>query len=151
MELRSNFVQGIMKSPWLQRILRIVIGLLFVYVGYAKILHADKVAGNLLLLDIFPWCIINIFAMWLVCFEVFIGVLVISGIWLRASSLLLICFCVICLGLISYAIAGDLNIHCGCFVTAPTGPARSWSSLWQEILMLIGCIWLWATTKNVKA
>jgi len=111
-------------------------------------LHSDKVADNLLLLDIFPWGIINIFAVWLVSFEVFIGVVVILGIWLRASSLLLVCFCILCLGLIVYAIANGLNMHCGCFVTAPTGPARNWVSLWQEVLMLAGCVWLYVTTKK---
>ncbi len=151
MKLKSNFIQGIIKSIWVQRILRVVLGILFIYVGYAKILHSSTVAENLMLLDIFPWFIINIIAMWLVCFEVFIGFLVISGVWLRTSSLLLVCFCIICLGLISYAIASGLNIHCGCFVTAPTGPARSWVSLWQEVLVLAGCVWLWITAKSRKA
>ena len=149
MKLRSNFVQGIIKSLWLQRILRVVLGVLFIYVGYAKILHSDKIADNLLLLDILPWSIINIFAVWLVCFEVFIGIVVILGIWLRASSLLLVCLCVMCIGLIVYAVASGLKMHCGCFVTAPTGPARNWVSLWQEVLMLAGCVWLYVTTKKV--
>ena len=145
---QRGFVQGIATGLWSQRLLRIVIGALFFYAGYAKLSHVDKVAENLLLLDIFPWGVINVFAAWMLCFEMCLGVLLIAGVWLRACSGMLVVFCLMCLGLISFAIASDLKMHCGCFVTAPTGPARSWASLGQELFVLIGCVWLLATTTS---
>lgn len=137
-----------MKNILLQRILRIIIGCLFIYVGYVRLKYPHMIAEHLMVLDIFPWALINFFAMWMLCFEVFIGILVISGFWLRSSSLMLIGFCIVCICLISYALLQGLSLHCGCFVTAPTGSPRTWGSLYQEGLMLIGCIGLWMTTRQ---
>ena len=147
MPKESNLIGKVNQNPWTQRMLRIILGALFFYAGYAKLSHSDGVADNLLALNLLPWSTVNFMAMWLVCFEMFIGVLVIAGFWLRPGSMLLIGFCVICLGLICYAIAIGLKLHCGCFVTEATGDSRVWGSLWQEILILLGCIWLFATTK----
>ena len=146
--VQNNSPHNIIMNLWMQRTLRILLGVIFIYAGYAKLDHANIVAENLMLLQILPWGTINIFAMWLLCFEIFVGIFLIIGIWLRALTSLVIGFCVICLGLIVYAIANDLNLHCGCFVTSPTGDARNWGSLWQEGLILLGSIWLWTTTKG---
>ena len=138
----------IIKNIWIQRFLRILFGIIFIYAGYAKLDHVNVVAENLMLLQIIPWTVINIFAMWLLGFEIFIGIILLTGLWLRASSSLLIGFCILCLGLIVFAILSDLNMHCGCFVTSPTGDARDWRSLWAEGLILLGSVWLWVTTKH---
>ena len=132
----------------IQRLLRVLFGVIFIYAGYAKLDHVNVVAENLMLLKIFPWGVINIFAMWLLGFEIFIGVVLLTGLWLRASTSLLMGFCVLCMGLIVFAVADDLSLHCGCFVTSPTGDARDWGSLWAEGLILIGSVWLWITTRS---
>ncbi len=137
-------------SIWLQRFLRIFLGGIFVYVGYKRILMPHMIGEHLMMLGIVPWSLINFMAMWLLCFEIFVGVLVILGIWLRACSLLLILFSSLCIGLISYAVALDIPMHCGCFVTTATGAPRTWGSLWQEGLILFGCVSLWKTTKLQK-
>jgi len=138
---------NISKNLWVQRFLRIVLGVIFIYAGYAKLDHANVVAENLMLLQIIPWSLVNILAMWLLCFEIFAGVILIAGVWLRAISILIIGFCIICVGLIVYAISQDLDMHCGCFVTSPTGAARNWVSLWKEGLILLSSVWLWYTTR----
>jgi uncharacterized membrane protein YphA (DoxX/SURF4 family) len=130
--------------------LRTVIGILFIYVGYSRLQHPNLVAEHLLTLKILPWGMVNFFAMWMLIFEVFIGILVISGIWLRASSVVLIGFSILCTCLISYALINGLSMHCGCFVAAATGKPRTWSSLFQEGIMLLGCIVLLMTTINEK-
>ena len=142
----NRYILTAMKSPWLQRLLRIVIGVMFIYVGYKRIFLPHMVAEHLMILEIFPWSLVNIVALWLLCFEIFVGAFVITGIWLRSCSILLISFCIICLGLISYALAHDISIHCGCFITSATGAPRTWVSLWQEGLILLSCVCLWLTT-----
>lgn len=148
LKLRNNHITIVSNNIWLQRLLRITLGIILIYAGYAKLDHANVVAENLMLLQILPWKVINILAMWLLCFEIFAGILLITGIWLRALTSLVIGFCVICIGLIAYAIAQDLSLHCGCFVTSPTGDERNWVSLWTEVLILLSCIWLWSTTRT---
>jgi uncharacterized membrane protein YphA (DoxX/SURF4 family) len=140
----------ILKNPWFQRLLRIVIGCLFLYVGYARLRYPHMVAEHIMVLGIVPWGLVNFFAMWMLSFEAFAGILILSGVWLRACSIMLVAFCVVCTCLISYALLSGLQLHCGCFVTAATGSARSWASLWQEGLMFAGCFALWKTTDNQK-
>jgi uncharacterized membrane protein YphA (DoxX/SURF4 family) len=137
-------------SRWVHWSLRIILGTLFIYVGYARLQHPHMVAEHLMILDLLPWGLINFFAMWMLCFEVFIGMMIILGIWLRASSIILIGFCILCICLISYALIKDISMHCGCFITTPSGSPRVWDSLWQEGAMLLGCIWLFITTRNIK-
>ena len=145
---QTESIRGFATGVWPQRVLRVVLGMLFFYAGYVKLSHVDVVAENLLLLEIFPWSVINIFAVWMLCFEMLLGVFLIAGVWLRACSGTLAGFSLMCLGLISFAIASDLKMHCGCFVWEATGPARNWVSLWHEGIMLASCLWLWATTKS---
>ncbi len=142
----NKYILIALNSPWPQRLLRIVIGIIFIHVGYKRILIPHMVAEHLMILEIFPWSLINIVAMWLLCFEIFIGAFVITGIWLRSCSILLIGFCIICLGLITYALINNISLHCGCFVTSATGTPRTWGSLWQEGILLLGCVCLWSTT-----
>ena len=137
-----------LNNQWLQLPLRIVIGIIFIYVGLARLRHPNMVAEHLMILKILPWGLINIFTMWMLCFEVFIGIMVITGIWLRASSIILTGFCILCICLISFALIKGIPMHCGCFVTAPTGSPREWASLWQEGLILSVCIALFKTTRN---
>ena len=146
--LQTDSLVKTIKNIWIQRFLRILFGVIFIYAGYAKLDHVNVVAENLMLLQIIPWAVINIFAMWLLGFEIFIGIILLTGLWLRASSTLLMGFSVLCLGLIVFAILSDLNMHCGCYVTSPTGDARDWGSLWAEGLILLGSVWLWVTTKH---
>jgi len=148
LKLLNHYLRNFSRDIWTQRLLRGFLGVILIYAGYAKLDHVNVVAENLMLLQILPWGAINILAMWLLCFEIFAGILLIAGIWLRALTSLIIGFCVLCLGLIVFAIARNLNMHCGCFVASPTGDARNWVSLWKEVLVLLSFIWLWSTLKS---
>jgi len=136
----------LIKTPWPKRMLRIIIGSIFIYVGYVRLQHPNLVAEHIMALEILPWKLVNFFAMWMLCFEVFIGIMLICGIWLRAGTIIIIGFCILCTFLISYALMKGLSMQCGCFVTSPAGMPRNWSSLWQEGIMLAGCVILLKTT-----
>lgn len=147
--VQSNFYLNILnKTSWPNRILRVIIGILFIYVGYARLRHPNLIAEHMMQLNLIPWSLLNFFAMWMLVFEIFIGILVISGIWLRAASIIIIGFCTLCIFLISYALINNLSMNCGCFITAATGSPRNWSSLYQEGIILIGGILLLMTNRD---
>ena len=146
MERMSKFIMKISRVSWVQRLLRIIIGSIFIYASFDKIIHPDRFAEIIWNYKILPWSLINISAIWLPCLELIVGVLVIGGIWVRISSFLLIGLMVLFIGGISYSLARGVSLHCGCFSTDSSSAARSWISLWQEGLLLVGCVWLWATT-----
>lgn len=151
MMCRSEFIKRILKNPLLQILLRIVVGGLFIWAGLVKLIHPDRFAEQVMAYEILPWGLVNIWAVWLLCLEILLGVFVIGGIWLRTCSILLIGLLVLFIIAISSALARGISLHCGCFSVATTGPPRTWASLWQEGLILLGCLWLWTTSKNVKA
>jgi uncharacterized membrane protein YphA (DoxX/SURF4 family) len=146
MEQLDTAKQSIWKSKWLILSIRIIIGAVFIYASIDKIIHPDRFAEIVMDYEMLPWSLINISAIWLPCLELIVGVLVIAGIWDRICSFVLIGLMVLFIGGISYSLARGVSLHCGCFSTESSGAARSWISLWQEGLLLVGCVWLWATT-----
>jgi len=146
MKPRSESILRILKVSWIQRLLRIIIGGIFIYASFDKIIHPGRFAEIIMDYEMLPWSLINISAIWLSWLELLVGMLVIGGIWVRVSSFLLIGLMVLFIGGISYSLARGISLHCGCFSTDSSGAARSWGSLWQEGLLLVGCVWLWATT-----
>ena len=100
-----------MRLSWLLTFLRIIMGGIFLYAGYARLEHPHMIAQHLAALNLFPWAIINFFAQWMLGFEIVIGIFVISGIWFRAASILLLFFTVMCTSLVSYALACGLSLH----------------------------------------
>ena len=145
MERMSKFIMKISRVSWVQRLLRIIIGSIFIYASFDKIIHPDRFAEIIWNYKILPWSLINIPAIWLPCLELIVGVLIIGGIWVRISSFLLIVLMVLFIGGISSALARGVSLHCGCFSTDSSGAPRTWISLWQEGLLLVGCVWLWVT------
>lgn len=96
--------------------------------------------------EIMPWEIVNLAAIWLPWVELVGGVFLIAGIWVRAASLLFFLLCTIFVAGISYALKRGILLHCGCFSTDVADFPRTWQSVWQEVLLLFGCLWLWVTT-----
>jgi len=143
MDKNSILFIRILKSPWIQRFLRIIIGGIFIYASFDKIFHLDRFAETIMSFQILPWDLINISAIWLPFLELLVGLLVIGGIWIRSCSFLLIGLCLLFIGAISFSLSKGVSLHCGCFVTSMSGEARTWGSIWQEGLLLLGCVWLW--------
>jgi uncharacterized membrane protein YphA (DoxX/SURF4 family) len=146
MEWLSKFIMIILKVCWVQKLLRIMIGGIFIYASFDKLIHPDRFAEIIMDYEMLPWSLINISAIWLPCLELIVGVLLIGGIWVRISSFLLAGLLLLFIGGISYSLVRGISLHCGCFSTSSTSDVRSWGSLWQEGLLLVGCLWLWTTT-----
>lgn len=146
MEQLNTAKQSIWKSKWLIIPIRIIIGAVFIYASIDKIIHPDRFAEIIMDYEILPWGLINISAIWLPCLELLVGVLVIGGIWVRPCAFLLSILCILFIAGLSFALAQGVALHCGCFSTSSSGDARTLLSLWQEGLLLLGCVWLWITT-----
>ena len=130
---------------WIQRVLRLTIGGVFVYASLDKIIRPDRLAEILMDYQILPPDLVNISAIWLPCLELLVGILCLSGIWLRACSLLLTGLSLLFLGAILSTLVRGIPVVCGCF-SVSSQDFKTWGSLWQESLLLLGCILLWATT-----
>jgi uncharacterized membrane protein YphA (DoxX/SURF4 family) len=96
---------------------RIVLGIVFVYASYDKILHPAAFAKIIYNYQILPDALVNLSAIFLPWLELIIGSLLIIGVWLPGSVfigniLLIMFFCAL-----MYNKARGLDISCGCFST----------------------------------
>ena len=122
-------------------LLRLALGGVFIFAGVVKIINPAHFAadvGNYRLLAR-EW--VNLFAITLPWIETLAGLLLVAGIWKRASALLIAAMLAVFLIAIGQAVARGLNINCGCFGTVE-GRKVGLEALAQDAAMLAAALWL---------
>ena len=96
---------------------RFILGGVFVYASFDKILHPAAFAEAVYNYQILPDKLINLTAIVLPCLELVLGIFLIINLWMPGtvvmSNLLLMMF----IGALLFNMARGLNINCGCFST----------------------------------
>jgi putative oxidoreductase len=119
--------------------LRLVLGFLFVFASTEKIAQPEEFAKAILNYHLLPIPLVNVFAIVLPWVELVAGLLLLSGLFVRGSSLLLTFLLSLFTLAISISIARGLDISCGCFGTSVARRA-GWSTLAEDVLMLAGSL-----------
>ena len=123
-------------------IIRLLLGFLFLYSALDKILDPAKFAEVIYNYRLLPVELLNICAMIVPWVEITIGITLLLGVWVTASALLLSGLTIVFIGLLLSAIVRGLNIECGCFSLDAEGSLVSWKRIFEDILILIGGIFL---------
>lgn len=107
---------------------RILMGAVFLYASYDKILNPQAFAEAVYNYQILPDFAVNAVALALPWIELAAGLCLITGIWLPGGVLVCaLLMCVFTAALVFNQIRG-LDVHCGCFTTeAAHGPAGMWT------------------------
>ena len=121
--------------------LRLVVGGVFVFAGVVKIINPAHFAGDIGNYRVLPYEWINLLAITLPWVEVAAGLLLIGGIWTRASALAIALMLVVFLIAIGQAVARNLNIDCGCFGSVE-GRKVGAIALGQDVALLVAAVWL---------
>jgi putative oxidoreductase len=98
-------------------ILRLLVGGMFVLAGVLKIADPAKFAQDVGNYRLMPHELTNLVAILVPWIELTAGVLVLTGIWLRAAALVITSLTAMFFLIIVSALARGLNIECGCFGT----------------------------------
>jgi putative oxidoreductase len=122
--------------PFIPLFLRLVVGIIFLYAGFIKIVDPPGFAQALYNYRLLPGWTINPIAIILPWLELVVGGSLVLGIWtlgggVVASSLLGIFACAIAINLIR-----GLDISCGCFGTAATASPITWFHLAADLVLL---------------
>lgn len=121
---------------------RFVLGIVFVYASYDKILHPEAFAKIIYNYQILPDELINLAAIFLPWLELITGSLLIIGLWLPGSVfigniLLIIFFCAL-----MYNKARGLDISCGCFSTSESAAPESTLYLLRDFSFVVIAVYL---------
>jgi len=103
-----------------QVLCRLILGGLFIYASIDKITHPQDFAYIVYNYKLLPDIFINLFAFILPWIEMISGIFLVTGIFRRASSLMLSFLLLVFIIAISANLARGLNFDCGCFTTVTT-------------------------------
>ena len=123
-------------------IIRVILGFLFLYASLDKIIYPSKFAEVIYNYRLLPVELVNICAILVPWIEVFIGIMLLIGIWVDASAFMLSGITFVFVFLIISAIFRGLNIECGCFSLDAEGSLVSWKRVIEDIFILGGGLYL---------
>jgi uncharacterized membrane protein YphA (DoxX/SURF4 family) len=131
-----------------RNLLRILLATLFIISGFVK--AVDVVGFSFKLEEYFSPTVFNIpfleklalpMAIFVVAFELILGLLLLLKIKIKLSLSLLIALCVFFAFLTFYSAYFNVVTDCGCFGDAIK--FTPWQSFWKDIVLLIGLLILW--------
>jgi uncharacterized membrane protein YphA (DoxX/SURF4 family) len=109
-------------------VLRVAVGVLFIWAGGAKIGHADVFAAQIAAFALVPKPLIAPMAVLLPFFELLLGAYLILGLYTRVAALIAVVQLAIFATAIGSAVARGLSLSCGCF-----GPGDKTVTSWPEV------------------
>ena len=110
-----NFI----RSLNLPLIFRIILGIIFIYASYDKILDPaafSKNIHNFHITDNFIW-IENLVALFLPWLELIVGIFLIFGVFLEGATSITIGMLIFFIIILSQAVFRGIDVRCGCFKT----------------------------------
>ena len=108
------------KNEYLNLIIRIVVGGIFIFTGLGKITNVPLFVREISNYDMLPYQVINVFAIILPWVELFAGVLFVFGIRIKANIILISSMLLMFNFAVAVAWIRGLDISCGCFSTMAT-------------------------------
>ncbi len=121
---------------------RIILGMVFIYASYDKILHPAAFAKVIYNYQILPGELVNLSAIFLPWLELTIGSLLIIGVWLPGSVFISNILLIIFFSALMYNKARGLDISCGCFSTGEGEAPESNLYLLRDFSFVVIAVYL---------
>jgi uncharacterized membrane protein YphA (DoxX/SURF4 family) len=122
-------------------IIRLLIGVVFIYAGFLKLLDPAAFAWNIYQYGLMPRDLINVTAISLPAIEILAGVGFIFNV--RGSMAVIAGLLVMFLFVLGYALLKGLNVDCGCFSAGEPGPEGLWKAIVRDMTMMVGTWYLY--------
>jgi len=134
-----------------QLILRIIIGATFIYASAGKLFHPAEFAKAILRYEILPVGLVNLQAIVMPWIEFMIGLLLITGIFKKGTSMLATISLIVFLFALISAYARGLDISCGCFSLEETSSKGDiLFRIIQDFFMLFGTVIIYLFSERPK-
>jgi len=145
-EIRTDPQEKFDTMRWAKVAARLVMAGIFIYASLDKIAHPPAFAKDVYNYQILPDALINLTALVLPWLELFLGLCLLTGIWLPGAVLTSNGLLVVFLAALVFNLARGLDINCGCFSTGSEAPAMSagWYLLRDAGFLAVGAFLFYA-------
>ena len=116
---------------------RLILGVIFIYASYDKILHPKAFAQVIYNYQILPDSFINVTAIFLPWLEVLMGVFLIIGFWMPGTVIWCNLLFVVYIGALWFNLARGLDVNCGCFSTTEGSSIGIKTILWDVAFLTL--------------
>jgi uncharacterized membrane protein YphA (DoxX/SURF4 family) len=130
-------------SPWIEIILRIALGAVFIYASLDKIANPSGFATAIGYYRMLPYVLIPPMAAVLPWLELACGLALILNRWIAGASLLIVLMNAIFIIAITAALMRGLDITCGCFSTSAAGSRIGLARLVEDTIFLLAAGYLY--------
>ena len=96
-------------------VFRIILGVVFIYASYDKILDPVSFSSNIHNYHVTPIYVENLAALIIPWLELIVGVFLILGVFLEGSISITISMLIFFIFILSQAVFRGIDVHCGCF------------------------------------
>jgi uncharacterized membrane protein YphA (DoxX/SURF4 family) len=128
-------MKRVLGSPWPYRIIRSIIGIIFIYAGITKLMDINDFANIILQYGLVPEFFLVPIAIGLPSLEILAGIGLILNIYGSRSAIVFMLM--IFIGVLWYGILKDLDIDCGCFTPSEIQSQNSlWHAFYRDLVML---------------
>ena|SRR3972149_3211987 len=124
-------------NKYMTLIFRLILGIVFIIASFDKIISPADFASSIRNYRILPLSVINIMALIMPWLELFCGIFLILGVFIRTSSFLILLMLIVFSIAILSAILRGLDIDCGCFKNSVMASKAGWSKFFEDILMIL--------------
>ena len=115
---------------------RILLGAVFVYASWEKILDPEAFSRIIANYQIVPSRVGHLAALFLPWLELVCGICLLVNRWTQGAALVVAFLMLIFMVALGYSIIRGLDISCGCFTLSQKAPANMWGYLIRDSLLL---------------
>lgn len=135
-------MRRIIDNDILTLISRLVIGSVFIYASYYKIIEPASFAKSIWYYHLIPGSLINLIALILPWVEFISGLFLIIGVNYRGSVILVNIMMLVFIIALASAVVRGISIDCGCFKASKVGTDSARESLYRDFGYMILCLQL---------
>ena len=123
-------------------VLRMVLGAVFIWASWSKILEPDKFAGIIQSYQILPQQLVNPVAILLPWVEAACGLSLLSGYMVRGSVLIVNILMIVFILALAFNLYRGVDVACGCFAVSAPGEKISIVTVSRDIALLATGLWI---------